>query len=104
MNINIYGSTGTIGKKTLNIIDKFFPNIKINLLCANSNDILLLKQIKKFNPKYVHIFDKNKLSKLKKNLSKKTKVLDFEELNNYLYANRSELSILAISGYKSYIF
>ena len=62
-------------KKTLNIIDKFFPNIKINLLCANSNDILLLKQIKKFNPKYVHIFDKNKLSKLKRVYLKK-KVLD----------------------------
>ena len=38
MNINIFGSTGVIGKKTLDLIDKNFPNIKINLLCAKSNN------------------------------------------------------------------
>ena len=45
MNINIYGSTGTIGKKTLELIDKNFSNIKVNLLCAKSNINLLKKQI-----------------------------------------------------------
>ena len=43
MNINIYGSTGVIGTKTLNLIDKNFPNLKINLLCAKSNKKLLIK-------------------------------------------------------------
>ena len=28
MNINIYGSTGVIGRKTLELIDVNFPNIK----------------------------------------------------------------------------
>ena len=45
MKINIFGSTGVIGKKTLELIDKNFPNIKINLLCAKSNLKLLKKQI-----------------------------------------------------------
>ena len=36
MNNNIYGSTGVIGRKTLDIISKYFPDIKINLLCAKS--------------------------------------------------------------------
>ena len=31
MNINIFGSTGTIGNKTLYILNKYFPNIKIKL-------------------------------------------------------------------------
>ena len=34
MIINIYGSTGIIGKTTLSIINRQFPNYKINLLCA----------------------------------------------------------------------
>ena len=46
MKVNIYGSTGEIGKKTLNLISKHFPNYKINLLCANKNYKLLIKQIK----------------------------------------------------------
>ena len=37
MNINIYGSTGIIGRKTLKLIDQNFSDIKINLLCAKSN-------------------------------------------------------------------
>ena len=47
MNINIYGSTGVIGKKTLEIITRYFPHIKINLLCAKSNIKLLEKQLYK---------------------------------------------------------
>ena len=49
MNINIYGSTGVIGKKTLELIDKNFPNLNVNLLCAKSNLKLLKKQIKNIN-------------------------------------------------------
>ena len=44
MNINIFGSTGIIGRKTLELVDHF-PKIKVNLLCAKSNSKLLNKQI-----------------------------------------------------------
>ena len=37
MKINIFGSTGIIGSKTLYIIKNNFPQIKINLLCSNKN-------------------------------------------------------------------
>ena len=47
MNINIFGSTGIIGTKSLELIDEHFPQLKINLLCANSNIKLLKKQISK---------------------------------------------------------
>ena len=45
MKINIFGSTGIIGSKTLDIISNYFPEIKINLLCANSNVKKFIKQI-----------------------------------------------------------
>tara|TARA_B100000575_G_scaffold254228_1_gene223273 strand:- start:2965 stop:4104 length:1140 start_codon:yes stop_codon:yes gene_type:complete len=103
MNINIYGSTGVIGTKTLNLIDKNFPNLKINLLCAKSNKNLLIKQIHKYNPKYAFLYDASKLNNFNYKIGK-TKFLNYEELLSYLSTSKSKLSILAISGYKSLYF
>ncbi len=103
MIINIYGSTGIIGRKTLDVIDRHFPDIKINLLCVKSNINLLRNQIKKYNPKYVFVYDEKKSSKL--NLKKnKTKLLNYEQLLDYLNSTKSNLSVLAVSGYKSLYF
>ena len=103
MNINIYGSTGVIGTKTLNLIDRNFPNLKINLLCAKSNKRLLVKQINKYKPKYAFLYDASKFSKFNYKIGK-TKILNFKDLFSYLNASKSNLSILAISGYKSLYF
>ncbi len=101
MNINLYGSTGQIGQKTLNIIKKYFPQLKINLLCANSNVSLLLKQIKIFKPNYIYLDNQNAAKKLKSNLPNNIELLNFNELKNYLKKSNSDYSILAVSGYKS---
>ena len=42
-NINIYGSTGIIGQKSLKLINSNFSDIKINLLLAHSNYKQLIK-------------------------------------------------------------
>ena len=104
MNINIYGSTGQIGKKTLKLIKNQFPKIKVNLLCANSNVNLLLKQAKIFKPNYVYLNDPLSAKKLKSQIRSKTKVLSYEDLNFYLKHSKSDFSILAISGYRSLYF
>ena len=102
MKINIFGSTGNIGTKTLLIIKNNFPFIKINLLLANKNYKKLLIQIKLFKPKYVCLNDNTKLSLLKKKLlNYKTKIISSCEINDYLYKSKTELTILAISGYNS---
>tara|TARA_B100000989_G_C19504924_1_gene456044 strand:- start:356 stop:1507 length:1152 start_codon:yes stop_codon:yes gene_type:complete len=103
MNINIFGSTGVIGKKTLELIETYFPNLKINLLCAKSNINLLKKQIQKYKPKYAFLYDLDKFSKINTEIGK-TKLLNFNELQSYLIASKSNLSLLAISGYKSLYF
>ncbi len=100
MNINIYGSTGTIGLKTLEIVEKNFSNIKINLLCAKSNIKLLKKQIHKFKPKYAFLNDHYKFINFPGKIEN-TYILNFEELKNYLLSSKSDYSVLAISGYKS---
>ena len=94
MNINIYGSTGIIGTKTLELIDHF-PAIKVNLLCAKSNSKLLNKQIHKYKPNYVFLFNTEKIKEI--NLkNNKTKILNYNELLSYLHSSKSNLSILAI--------
>ena len=62
--INIFGSTGSIGVKTLNIINKYFPTIKINLLVANKNYKKLIKQANLYSPKAVCLLDKKKIKYL----------------------------------------
>ena len=101
MKINIYGSTGIIGSKTLLIIKTYFPKIQINLLCANNNVEKLIKQSKIYLPKYIYINNNKKIKYLKQNIDSKIKVFNFNQLSQYLKASKSDYSILAISGYKS---
>ncbi len=101
MKINIFGSTGIIGCKTLNIINRYFPSIRINLLCANTNVRKLIRQIELYSPKYVHLNDSTKIDLLKKNIKSDIRVLNFNELISYLTNSKSEYSLLAVSGYKS---
>ena len=103
MNINIYGSTGVIGRKTLHLIDQNFPKLNVNLLCAKSNLKLLNKQIIKYQPKYAFLYDHDKYSNFNYKVGK-TKFLNFNELKSYLKSSKSNLSLLAISGYKSLYF
>ena len=69
MKINIFGSTGMIGSKTLDIIKNFFPTIEINLLCSNSNVKKLINQIEIHSPKYVYLNDSTKINFLKRDKS-----------------------------------
>ena len=101
MKINIFGSTGIIGSKTLDIINNYFPSIKVNLLCSNTNVRKLIKQIEIYSPKYVYLNDLTKIDFLKKNIKYKINILNFNELKSYLINSKSDLTLLAISGYKS---
>ena len=103
MRINIFGSTGIIGKKTLSLIDNNFPDLNVGLLCAKSNLKLLTKQIKKYQPKYAFLYDHAKLSNFDYKIGK-TKFLNLYELKSFLSSSKSDLSLLAISGYKSLYF
>ena len=101
MKVNIFGSTGYIGKKSLEIIINYFPDLKINLLCANRNIKILEKQIKIYKPKYVYLFDEKKFKDLKKIITKNTKILNKKDLFIYLNNTKSDFTVLAVSGHKS---
>ena len=71
--IAILGSTGSIGKSTLDIIKKDKKNFDVILLTANNNYKQLFKQAKQFNARNVLIKNNKFYLKVKKSL-KKTKV------------------------------
>ena len=68
--IAILGSTGSVGRQTLDVIRKDKKNFKILLLTANKNHRLLLKQIKEFKVKNVIITNNKSYLILKKRLKK----------------------------------
>ena len=81
--IAILGSTGSIGKSLLNIVNKDKKKFEITLLTANNNYKELIKQTKKFKVKNVIIINKNSFNKFKKiNKNKSLKVYNnFDEFN-----------------------
>ena len=64
--IAILGSTGSIGKTLLNIIEKDKKNFEITLLSANKDYRTLLQQSKKFKVKNLIINDKDTYQAIKK--------------------------------------
>ena len=74
--IAILGSTGSIGKSTLDVISKNRKNFDIVLLSANNNYKKLIQQAKKFKARNVIIKNELHYQKVKK-LLKKTKIKVF---------------------------
>ena len=69
--IAILGSTGSIGKNTLDIIRKDKKNFNIVLLTANKDYKKLIKQALEFNVKNILIYDRKFFDILKKKLNLK---------------------------------
>ena len=64
--IAIMGSTGSIGRSTLKVVEKLSEEIQVVALAACSNIDLLEEQIHRFRPEMVAVFDKNKAMQLQK--------------------------------------
>ena len=99
MKIAILGSTGSIGKTTVNIIKKDKKNFEVILLTTNNNYNELLKQVKDLNPKNIVINNKLYFIYLKKKLKKK-KINIFNNFNTFKkkYNKKIDFTMSAISG------
>ncbi|MEJ5300719.1 MAG: 1-deoxy-D-xylulose-5-phosphate reductoisomerase [Thermodesulforhabdaceae bacterium] len=64
-NIVILGSTGSIGRNTLDVVRQFPNRFKVIGLAAGENLSLLLKQIQEFNPSVVCVKSFHEASKLR---------------------------------------
>ena len=58
--IAVLGSTGSIGKQALEVVDQNPDNLVVSVLTAHKNDELLIEQALKYKPNSVVIVDKEK--------------------------------------------
>ena len=65
----VLGSTGSIGKSTLQVVENFPSHFSVYALAAKENIDILEKQIRLFQPKIVAVFDKNQAQILRKNIA-----------------------------------
>ncbi|MGL6106758.1 1-deoxy-D-xylulose-5-phosphate reductoisomerase [Romboutsia sp.] len=63
--ISILGSTGSIGKQTLDVVRQHKDKFEVIAISANSSVDLLLEQIIEFRPKYVAVYNESSALKLK---------------------------------------
>lgn len=68
-NIVLLGSSGSIGKSTLDVVREFTDRLRIKALTVNSNIELLISQYHEFKPDYVCVVDEKFHSQLKSALS-----------------------------------
>ncbi len=89
----VLGSTGSIGRATLNLCKR--GGIEVEAIVGNSNTALLQKQIDEFKPKFVAVGDKEKAKEINH-----PKVLVGEEgILELLELSQSELVINSLVGY-----
>ena len=97
--IAILGSTGSIGKSTINILKKNKNNFEVILLTTHKNSKELYKQIKIFNVKNIIITDNKSFNSFKK----KKKIKNLKVFNDYnhlgkIIKKKLDYTMCAISG------
>ena len=97
--ILILGSTGSIGKSTLNVIKRHQNKFEIFCLSSNKNYKKLYKQSQLFSVKNLIINDYESYLKAKK-FFKNKKIKIFKNLSDYLKKNKNKLDLVinGISG------
>lgn len=67
-NISLLGSTGSIGKSTLEVIDHLGPEYKVVALAANSSVDLMEIQARKYKPQIIALYDEKSAQELRRRL------------------------------------
>lgn len=97
----IFGSTGSIGQNTLDVIRKNPKDFSVLALCAYKRGRLLLKQAREFNPRYVCMISEPEAKRFRQFFPSKTAFFwgeggleDFSSLS-------SDIAVMGISGIAS---
>lgn len=99
--IAILGSTGSIGTQALSVIEKNPDHFSVELLSANNNAELLIKQAIRFVPNIVIIGNKDKYSFVKESLSNfPIKVFSgLDSVNDAMELESIDIVLTAMVGY-----
>ena len=97
----IFGSSGSIGESTLEIMRKDKKSFCVLGLMVNRNIKKLIKQAKEFMPEYVCVVDQTQAKKVKGNLPRGVKLLYGEKGVEDFSSLRADISVMGIVGISS---
>lgn len=95
--IAILGSTGSIGKSTLDVV-RHLGNVRVTALAAHSTIDILEHQAKEFRPDIIAVYDKTKAGELQKRLPGTEVVGGMEGVIAAASHSGSEMVISAMAG------
>ena len=99
LKVVILGSTGSIGKQALEVVEKYPGRFKVVGLAANNNVSLLLEQIDRYRPDVVSVTDNKAFSKMKDAASSRVKVLSgMEGLCELASMPEADCVLVSVSG------
>lgn len=99
-NLVILGSTGSIGRNALDILDRNPGRFRVFGLSANRNTELLIEQVRKYNPPFVALCDRAGLSLLAKSVdSRKTRVIGVEGIAEMCFNPEVDIVLNAVVGF-----
>ena len=101
--VAIFGSTGSIGDSTLNVIRENPDLFKAVTLVAGRNVAKLIKQIEEFKPENVYIIEKENAEKIRslyKNINIYYGDEGMEEISNLVDFDISVSALVGIAGLK----
>ncbi len=98
--ISILGSTGSIGRQTLEVVDEFPDRFQVVALAAGSNVDLLTEQALRYRPLQVAIMDESRAGKLAQNLAGLNieVVAGLDGLTAAATNSKAKLVVTAVSG------
>ena len=100
--LSILGSTGSVGRSTLEVVRNNNSKFKIELLTAKSNFQLLIDQCREFAPKFVYLDDLSSqesfLEEAGSSLSKTSLLTNEEDLNQLLGSQGIDIVVAAMVG------
>ena len=96
--IAILGSTGSIGTQALEVIDKLQNKFELVAISAGSNIELVLKQIEKYQPKYVSVKNESDASSIKNRFPNINVFFGDDGLIQIANIEEIEILLVAVSG------
>jgi len=96
--ISILGSTGSIGRQALEVIDSLPDYFKVFALAAGTNIEVLKEQIKKYKPEIISVKDEQSALELKKEIAGIEVLWGREGLTEIAGCGENDQVLIAVSG------
>lgn len=97
-NIALFGSTGSIGTQTVDIIEKYPDKFRLVSCFANKNTEDILRQADRFNPEFIGLYDESAQRSLMEKYTGKAEIISPREHEKEIVSN-SDIVVVAISGF-----